>query len=567
MKEEWHNYIKKYLIIIVLSLLLGACGQSESQKDTKKDSISSEETMAYLERLTDPYVEMINIMITELVNIEEKVMEKFQEVDDTSLSILQELEEDYEEDVDEIEDLINLASTLQDMVEIGRDDIFQIDDYSETIGFLVGEVSNKHLGGKIPDSLDKLLTEMDLSEDETESGEMELALENTDEEKDEIINYHNDYIENIDDKLQAVDQHIDTIYSDDVTDEEAEEAADQLEIIAEKFTAYMSDQDPKSENVQIYHEIRFAFVDLLVESIELDIEWVRGLIDGSIDDIGAEKLITASYEKYDAAIDKFDKAEDILDEMSMQYDLVDIDSDTETLESESASEDKVDFFLDESNKDLYHEVINKGDYEKLYKEVETYMDREEIRDDDLAHDILKVLKPALELIDDVIIEYDEFDKRSTIHYDGLTDISADNYIVPFLENVPNAEVNGDRLYLHIGFEKEGWLFADAARIRIGEEVKTVAISGSHFDTDVLNNGLIREESVQELSGDSDDAFIENMLELDGEDVIMRFEGKKGKIDYTLSSTDIKALEVINTFKAVNANLADIYSEAVEKFDI
>src|SRR5690625_3031857 len=163
MKEEWHNYIKKYLIIIVLSLLLGACGQSESQKDTKKDSISSEETMAYLERLTDPYVEMINIMITELVNIEERVIEKFKEVDDTSLSILQELEEDYEEDVDEIEDLINLASTLQDMVEIGRDDIFQIDDYSETIGFLVGEVSNKHLGGKIPDSLDKLLTEMDLS--------------------------------------------------------------------------------------------------------------------------------------------------------------------------------------------------------------------------------------------------------------------------------------------------------------------------------------------------------------------------------------------------------------------
>src|SRR5690625_809881 len=158
------------------------------------------------------------------------------------------------------------------MVEIGKDDIFQIDDYSETIGFLVGEVSNKHLGGKKPDSIDKLMTEMDLSEDETESGEMELALENTDEEKDEIINYHNDYIENIDDKLQAVDQHIDTIYSDDVTDEEAEEAADQLEIIAEKFTAYMSDQDPKSENVQIYHEIRFAFVDLLVESIELDIE-------------------------------------------------------------------------------------------------------------------------------------------------------------------------------------------------------------------------------------------------------------------------------------------------------
>src|SRR5690625_7132115 len=119
MKEEWHNYIKKYLIIIVLSLLLGACGQSESQKDTKKDSISSEETMAYLQRLTDPYVEMIKIMITELVNIEEKVMEKFQEDDDTSLTILQELEEDYEEYVDEIENLINLASTLQDM-EIGR---------------------------------------------------------------------------------------------------------------------------------------------------------------------------------------------------------------------------------------------------------------------------------------------------------------------------------------------------------------------------------------------------------------------------------------------------------------
>src|SRR5699024_12863533 len=107
-------------------------------------------------------------------------------------------------------------------------------------------------------------------------------------------------------------------------DEEAEVAADELESIANEMVEYLEDQDPEQEDTKEYQALRLEFAKLLKESIDLDVEWVRGVLDESIDDNKVEELMTASYERYEEAIDKFDEAEEKLDELSDKYDLEEI---------------------------------------------------------------------------------------------------------------------------------------------------------------------------------------------------------------------------------------------------
>lgn len=388
--------MKKNLILVMLILFLAACG-SEEPENVRKGSISYDETMSYLESLTNPFVELAVIMQSNVENIYEKVHEKHQEIDDTSAELLQELKEVYEEEIDEVKELINLANTLQNMVKNKENDMSHVVEYSEMIGSIAGEISFVYLDGDFPGAFEVLLSQ-----------------EGTPEE----------------------------------------------------------------------------------DSTEPDI--------------------------------------------------------------------KKDFFLDDSNKKLYQEKINHGQYAELNEEVKSYIDGEDVEDYDLAYEILEALEPALELLDEVEINYDEFDKFATIHYDGLKDISSENSIVPYLENVRNVRSNGEYIHILIGFEKEGWLFANTAAIKVSDEVNT--FGSVNFETDTLSGGMIRESSVERWS-DRHEELVQDILEAGSDDVQMRFEGKKGKLDYTFTDNDIRAIEVINTFKEVNNDLANIFYKAVEEYDI
>lgn len=403
--------MKKYLILSMILLLLTACGNEEDinsveKEDSKEDSVKDDdksnekdiisylEIMEYLERLTAPYIELAEMMETDIDSIYEEVHKKHQELDDISLEVLEELKEEYDEEVGAVKKLIKLASTIQDMVNNKKDDMSHIVWYSEYVGEMVGDISRMYLNDNLPETTNRLLSE---DGDETKK-----------------------------------------------------------------------------------------------------------------------------------------------------------------------SKPDADFFLDESNQKLYSEKINKGKYKELKKEVEKYIDREEVVDSDYAHEIVESLEPVLEILDKVEINYDEFDKSTKIYYEDLNDISNQNFIVPFIENVPNVESNGDDIKVLIGFEKEGWLFADTATILVGEE--TYSFGSVKFETDTLGGSMIRESSVERWTDRKKD-LIDEILDSEKEDVKIRFEGKKGNLDYTFTENDIKAIEVLNTIKEVNHDLANIYSEATEELDI
>lgn len=376
------------------------CTSKDTEKK-EKDAISKDEIMEYLDDLTDPYVELAEIMQANTNNKTKKVNDKHQELEDTSLKILNELEEDYEPDINEIENLIDLADTLHEMTDKKKNDydMSHIVDYSETIGRKVGNISRNYMNDELPSKMDQMVSEVEKEQEEPEK-----------------------------------------------------------------------------------------------------------------------------------------------------------------------TEEQKDFFLDSSNDELYQKSIKKGEYKKLYKEVKAYIDDENAEEDDSSYEIIKAIKPILELIKQVEINYDEFDERSTIYYKDLEDISSENFIVPFLENVPNVEKNGDDMFILAGFEKEGWMFIDSIRMKVGDEKQILATSGDNVKSDTLGGSLIREEYTDKWS-ERHEEFIEEIIDSDNKDVTMRFEGEKGEMDYTLTDNDIKAIEILSKFKEANKNLADIYSSAKEELDI
>lgn len=140
----------------------------------------------------------------------------------------------------------------------------------------------------------------------------------------EVVEYHNGYINNVDSKLEEVDEYGEVIYGESSTDEEIEEAADNLDELVEEMVSYVEDQDPSKEDTKDYHALRLEFMHLFQESIDLELKAIRGLIDESLDEDEAEDLLDESYVVYEDALDKFEEAEEKLDELSEEYNLEEI---------------------------------------------------------------------------------------------------------------------------------------------------------------------------------------------------------------------------------------------------
>ncbi|GEN87200.1 hypothetical protein [Oceanobacillus sojae] len=203
-----------------------------------------------------------------------------------------------------------------------------------------------------------------------------------------------------------------------------------------------------------------------------------------------------------------------------------------------------DFFLDEENVDFYKQASKKAEYKEIYERVNSYIEENDVNDNDSAYEIKNIIDPVKDLMDKVEVHYDDFDDVSTIYYQGLNDVSNDKHIVPFITTEDNT------MTFLVGFEKEDWLFADNVVFNIDGEKESIGTF--NFDTDILNGSLIREE---DTITNIDEELIEKII--DAEEVKMRFEGDKGEIDYTLTENDIQAIQTIKSFKGIKNDLSNL----------
>lgn len=203
-----------------------------------------------------------------------------------------------------------------------------------------------------------------------------------------------------------------------------------------------------------------------------------------------------------------------------------------------------DFFSDKSLVEYYNNSIREAEYKELYEKVSSYINDNDIEGHDSAYEIKEIIEPIQESMDKVEVHYDDFDDLSTIYYQGLTDISNSNYIVPFITT------NDNIMNFLVGFEKDGWIFADNLVFNIDGERESFGTF--NFDTETLGGSLIREEDIKTSY---DDELIGKII--DATEVKMRFEGSKGELDYTLTDKDIEAIKTIHTFDGIKNNLSDL----------
>ena len=202
-----------------------------------------------------------------------------------------------------------------------------------------------------------------------------------------------------------------------------------------------------------------------------------------------------------------------------------------------------DFFVKGIDKDEFNKINGLADYEKLLNIANKYIEDNDPKEHDSVYDVLEVLEPIQNKLGDVKVVKDEFDGSAAIYYKDLVDVGMNDYIVPF--------INTNERYMDIlvGFEKDGWLFADKYTFDIDGELHTD--SNPDFKRDTLGGSKIRETYISPYK----EEVVKSII--NGKDVKLRFEGKNGKLDYVLSDRDKKAIETISLFNEVHHDLSDL----------
>lgn len=126
----------KKLLILVLIILLTGCG--------KKDSISDEEVMTYMETLLEPYIKTAN------TGGEEEAREVLDEIKATSINVKEELEEKYDISVPAVNDLIRFAETLIKLGSIEDNETDLVKGYSDDISNHIYRITADYLDGEFP---------------------------------------------------------------------------------------------------------------------------------------------------------------------------------------------------------------------------------------------------------------------------------------------------------------------------------------------------------------------------------------------------------------------------------
>jgi len=200
-----------------------------------------------------------------------------------------------------------------------------------------------------------------------------------------------------------------------------------------------------------------------------------------------------------------------------------------------------DFFRDEERGNELVSLRNAGDFLGMEEFVLRYIEEmgDTILDTDSAFLILAHLEPMIAMLDRVEIQYDSFDDVANIFYRGLTSLSREHSFVPYTTTRANS------ISLTVGFYRNGWIFADRARLRL-EDGETITFTmGRDADRDIIHGSEIRESRTFRSVSDRD---LERMLASRGETI--RFEGDDN-VDHTLTELERNALEVIYVFRETN----------------
>ncbi|GGK08606.1 hypothetical protein GCM10007063_33770 [Lentibacillus kapialis] len=135
------------------------------------------------------------------------------------------------------------------------------------------------------------------------------------------MDYHNGYVENVNNKITEIN----TLNEKSLSSASIEEALDiqtnELLPLVDEIKDYMDSQEPEPEVVKEYHSLRVDQVDTWYEAFQMKFDVLEKMVDKSISEAEADKVLMEADEKYMEAGEKAQKADQKMEDLADEYNL------------------------------------------------------------------------------------------------------------------------------------------------------------------------------------------------------------------------------------------------------
>lgn len=141
---------------------------------------------------------------------------------------------------------------------------------------------------------------------------------------DEVLEYHNSYVDNVMGKVMKIDEIFDVIWEDEIEDDEILDLIDNdLESSLEEMKVYMNKQDPEGDDAKDYHKLRMDWFNVYYDFIKIDAKSLKGIVNDTISDSEVEENFEESEVKFNESLELAEIADKKIDELSDKYKFID----------------------------------------------------------------------------------------------------------------------------------------------------------------------------------------------------------------------------------------------------
>ncbi|TFJ91288.1 hypothetical protein [Lentibacillus salicampi] len=140
-------------------------------------------------------------------------------------------------------------------------------------------------------------------------------------EAEELVDYHNGYVENVNGKLMEIDTLNEKSLSSASYEDALNVQENELMPLVNDIKDYMDSQEPESDVVKEYHSLRADQVDTWYEAFQMKFDVLKKMVNQSISEEEANEVIMEADEKYMEAGEKAQMADQKMEDLADEHNL------------------------------------------------------------------------------------------------------------------------------------------------------------------------------------------------------------------------------------------------------
>ncbi|WP_163583114.1 hypothetical protein [Gracilibacillus saliphilus] len=140
-------------------------------------------------------------------------------------------------------------------------------------------------------------------------------------EADAIVDYHNNFIENIEEKENKVLELDEQTYEMEYLVDIHEIQQNDIIPILTEIQAFFEEQEPSLEVVKEYHELRVSQYEPWIESHLMEADAIEQLLNDNITEAEFDEIMNESVEIYNEGYENGEKADEKMESLVEEYNL------------------------------------------------------------------------------------------------------------------------------------------------------------------------------------------------------------------------------------------------------